>query len=282
MKTTPYTPVLLALTVLVMGACSTIKSTTLLDQTRADYQVAQSNPKIATYAQLEMKQAGDALGLANVAATKNESVENIDKLAYLAKQKIALTQEVAKQKSAEADVAGAGKERDQMRLQQRTEEANESKFVARVAMGDAVESRERTAKLEAELTALKAKKTERGMVITLGDVLFGTNLSRVNPEGRNTLQKLAEMLNQNPQRTVLIEGFADSRGTEEHNQTLSEHRADAVGKALQDMGISGARVTTQGYGEGYPIAANDSKAHQQLNRRVEVIISNESGKIPAR
>lgn len=125
-----FTPALLTIAVLV-GACSSIpKTTSLLDQARGDYVAAQNNPKVASYAQLEMQQASVALEQANAAANHADSAEKIDKLAYLAKQKIALTQEVAKQKSAEAEIASAGKERNQVLLEQRTNEADKAKMSA--------------------------------------------------------------------------------------------------------------------------------------------------------
>jgi outer membrane protein OmpA-like peptidoglycan-associated protein len=120
------------------------------------------------------------------------------------------------------------------------------------------------------------------MVITLGDVLFGTDLARLNPEGIRTAQKLANVLQQNPQRTVLVEGFADSTGTAAHNQDLSERRATAVRTALQDMGVTRDRVAIRGYGEAYPVAANDTNANRQLNRRVEIVLSDDTGKVIAR
>ncbi|MDO9195286.1 OmpA family protein [Rhodoferax sp.] len=296
MKKYYTTPILLAIAVLV-GACSSGPATTsLLDQTRSDYRMAQSNPNVASYAALEMKQAGDALAQANAAASGNDSAEKIDKLAYLAKQKIALTQEVAKQKSAEAEVVSAGKQRDQMRLDQRTTEADQakasaeqSKVAAQVAQGEAAaaqrktqEAQARAAQLEAQLADLAAKKTERGMVITLGDVLFGTDLARLNAEGMRTAEKLANVLQKNPQRTVLVEGFTDSTGTAAHNQDLSERRATAVRGALQELGVARERVAIRGYGETYPIAANDTAQNRQLNRRVEIVLSDDTGKISPR
>jgi outer membrane protein OmpA-like peptidoglycan-associated protein len=272
------------------------KSTSLLDQTRSDYLAAQGNPNVATYAPLEMKQAGEALAQANTAANDADSAEKIDKLAYLAKQKIALTQEMAKQKSAEANVASAGKERDQIRLDQRTNEADkakasadQSRLAAQVAQGEAADAQRKTqeaqaraAQLEAQLADLSAKKTERGMVITLGDVLFGTDIARLNPDGMRTAQTLANVLQQNPQRTVLVEGFTDSTGTTSHNQELSERRASAVGSALQGMGVARDRIAIRGYGEAYPAAANDTAQNRQLNRRVEIVLSDISGKVTQR
>ena len=289
MKKNYFTPALLSIAILV-GACSSIpKTTSLLDQARGDYVAAQNNPKVASYAQLEMQQASAALEQANAAANHADSTEKIDKLAYLAKQKIALTQEVAKQKSAEADIASAGKERNQILLAQRTNEADQakmsaeqSKLAAQVAQGETQEAQARAAQLEAQLADLAAKKTERGMVITLGDVLFGTDMARLTPNGMRTAQKLADILQQNPQRTVLIEGFTDSTGGAAHNQELSERRAAAVRNALQELGVASERVAIRGYGEAYPVAPNNTAQNRQLNRRVEIVLSDVGGKVAPR
>jgi outer membrane protein OmpA-like peptidoglycan-associated protein len=284
-----FTPALLLIATL-LGACSSIPTTTsLLDQTRNDYQMAQSNPKVTSFAPLEMKLAGEAMAKANDAARNNDDAEKIDKLAYLARQKIALTQEVAKQKSAEAEIANAAGERDKIRLASRTNEADQAKQSVQLAQGDAAQARRltqdaqaRTALLEAQLVDLAARKTERGMVITFGDLLFGTDLARLNVDGLRTAQKLAAVLQQNPQRSVLIEGFADSTGSTAHNQELSERRANAVRSALEDVGVARNRIAISAYGEAYPVAANDSGANRQLNRRVEIILSDDLGKVMPR
>jgi outer membrane protein OmpA-like peptidoglycan-associated protein len=120
------------------------------------------------------------------------------------------------------------------------------------------------------------------MVITLGDVLFGTDLARLNAEGMRTAEKLANVLQKNPQRTVLVEGFTDRTGTAAHNQDLSERRATAVRGVLQELGVARERVAIRGYGETYPIAANDTAQNRQLNRRVEIVLSDDTGKISPR
>lgn len=289
MKKNYFTPALLTIAVLV-GACSSIpKTTSLLEQARGDYVAAQNNPKVASYAPLEMQQASAALEQANAAANHADSIEKIDKLAYLAKQKIAVTQEVAKQKSAEAEIASAGKERNQILLAQRTNEADkakmsaeQSKLATQVAQGQAQDAQARTAQLEAQLADLAAKKTDRGMVITLGDVLFGTDMARLTPDGMRTAQKLADILKQNPQRAVLIEGFTDSTGSAAHNQQLSERRAAAVHNALQELGVAAERVAIRGYGEAYPVTSNDTAQNRQLNRRVEIVLSEAGSKVAPR
>lgn len=303
MKTIQRSTIILAVAALV-GACSSMPtSTSLLSQTRSDYAAAQGNADIARYAPLEMKQASDAMTQANAAANDNDSDEKVDKLAYLARQKIAMTQEVARQKSAEASVATAAKERDQLRLDQRTYEADQANasanrananadqaaLSAQVAQSETAEAQRKTleaqahsAQLEAQLADLAAKKTERGLVITLGDVLFGTNLAILNPDGMRTAQKLADVLQKNPQRMVLVEGFTDSTGTASHNQELSERRVTSVRDALLEMGVGRERVAMRGYGHQFPVADNGTAQSRQLNRRVEIVISDAGGAIPQR
>lgn len=305
-----FAPVIL-MTAMLLSACSTTpKTTSLLDQTRMDYQAAQNNSNVQTLAPLEMRQADVAMNDANKAAKDNESSEKIDRLAYIAKQKIGVAQELAKQKQAEAAVADAAKARDQIRLEQRTNEADKAKMqadqakaqadqarlAAQIAQGEAseaqrraqeeqakaLEMQNRNAALEAQLADLQAKTTVRGIVITLGDVLFGVDQAKLNPDGMRTVQKLATVLQSNMQRTVLIEGHTDNTGSQAHNQDLSERRAAAVRSALVLMGVSRDRVEIKGYGEAFPIAENNNAQNRQLNRRVEIILSDVNGKITPR
>ena len=298
-------------TAVMLGACSSMPTTTpLLDQARGDFVAANNNPNISSLAPLEFKQASDALEQANAAAARKDSLEQIDKLAYIAKQKIATAQEVAKQKSAEADIARSGQQRDQVRLEARTAEADRAKMEAERAKMDAAnaqgqavaaqnqaaaaqsaaqaaeaqtrEAQARAAQLEAMMVDLQAKKTERGMIITIGDVLFATGQATLTGNGTATLRKLADVLAQNPNRTILVEGFTDSVGSTDSNQALSERRASAVRAALVDMGVAKERIAMRAYGEAYPVAANDNAGNRQLNRRVEIVLSNEGAPIAPR
>lgn len=299
------------LTTLVLAACSSMpKTTSLLEQTRMEYQAAQNNPNVSTLAPLEMSQATVAMNDANTAAKNDENSEKIDRLAYLAKQKIGLAQELTKQKMAEASVAAAAQTRDQIRLDQRTSEANQAKLQADQAKAQAEQARlaaqiaqaeasdaqkrimdeqakaneiqNRNAALEAQLAELKAKTTERGIIITLGDVLFGIDQAKLTPDGMRTTQKLADVLQSNMQRTVLVEGYTDNTGSKAHNQDLSERRAAAVRSALVLMGVARDRIAIRGYGEAYPAAENDTAQNRQLNRRVEIVLSDASGKTISR
>jgi outer membrane protein OmpA-like peptidoglycan-associated protein len=303
-------PITFAIAV-VISACSTAPTTTsLLDQAHGDYLSAQANPRVSTYAQLELKQGGDALAEADNAAREHKGTETIDKLAYVAKQKIALAQEVGRTKADEVAAGMAAKERDQMRLDARTAEADTAKanaerakasaemsqaeaerarLAALAAQGQAADALRQTqdaqahaALLESQLAELSAKQTPRGMVITLGDVLFATDQAVLSANGMSTVQKLATVLGQNPERTVLIEGHTDSTGTSSHNQVLSERRADAVRVALLSMGVPRDRIVTRGYGPTYPVASNNTPQDRQLNRRVEIVLSDANGNVVSR
>ncbi len=289
---------------ILLGACSSMPTTTpLLDQARGDFIAANNTPQVSSLAPLEFKAASDALELANAAAARKESLTEIDKLAYIAKQKIATAREVAKQKGAEADIANSGKVRDQVRLEARTAEAERARADANAAQAQAAaaqgaaadaqrqaadaesrtrEAQARAASLEAMMADLQAKKTERGMIITIGDVLFATGQATLTQAGMANLRKLADVLTQNPERTVLVEGFTDSVGAAAYNQELSEKRAASVRNALLGMGIAPERVAMKGYGKLYPVANNDSPGNRQLNRRVEIVLSNAGNPIAPR
>lgn len=282
---------------ILLGGCSSMPTTTpMLDQARGDFIAANNNPQVSSYAPLEFKQASDALEAANAAAARKESLDTIDKLAYIAKQKIATAQERAKQKAAEAQIADAGRERDQVRLQARTAEAERARADAAAANAQAAaaqgqaadaeararDAQARTAALEAMMSDLQAKKTERGMIVTIGDVLFATGQASLTQAGMGNLRKLADALGQNPERTVLVEGFTDSVGGAAYNLSLSERRAAAVRSALTGMGVDERRIAMKGYGEAYPVAPNDTAGNKQLNRRVEIVVSNSAAPIPAR
>ena len=287
---------ILAAAVLAAACASAPVTTPTLDQARADFVSANNNPQVSTYAPNEFKQASEALDQANQAAARRESLNDVDRLAYVAKQRIATAQEVAKGKAAEANIADASRQRDQVRLDARTAEAERAKREAEAATAQAQQAQaaaqaaqqqnavlaERAAQLEALLNDIQAVKTERGYVVTIGDVLFATDKATLNANGMSTLRKLADVMTQNPNRTVLVEGFTDSTGSADYNQNLSQERATAVANALTSMGVARDRISMRGYGKAFPVASNDNAAGRQQNRRVEIVLSNEGATIPPR
>jgi outer membrane protein OmpA-like peptidoglycan-associated protein len=257
--------VLLTGAAILTGCNSVPPKNATLEEARSNYSAAQSDPQVANLASIEFKQASDALNEAETAWRDKDKPELVNHLAYVANRKALIARETAALKAAEQSVQNADAERNKVLLEARTTEADLAK--------------NRVRSLEDEL---KAKNTDRGLTITLGDVLFDTGKSQLKTGGMRTLQKLSAFLNQNPERQVLIEGFTDSVGGEEYNQSLSERRADAVRTALVDLGISGDRINTRGYGKNYPVADNSTSAGRQLNRRVEVVISKDNQAITPR
>lgn len=279
----------------VLAGCAAPKNA-LLTEAHNSYNNAAINPQVTNLAALELKDADSSLRNADNALKNRESTDNVNHLSYIAMQKISLAQEAAKRRAAEIAVTNATENRNLVRLQARTAEADAAKLHAAdiqqtadqqaLALAAASEQSNRDqdiiAQQEMQLKELNAKKTKRGLVVTLGDVLFNTNRAQLKSGGTRSVEKLAGFLNKYPQQKVLIEGYTDSRGSDKLNQELSERRAETVRDTLNRMGVSKDRISTQGYGEKYPIAGNDTAANRQMNRRVEIILSDESGNISRR
>lgn len=133
-----------------------------------------------------------------------------------------------------------------------------------------------------ESSTIEVRGTERGLVLTLGDVLFGFGRVELTKNGEREVAKLSDYLKRHPKRNVVIEGFTDSVGSIDYNMGLSERRASAVRTSLINNGIDPDRVHSRGYGESFPVATNATDAGRQQNRRVEIVISDEDGMIPPR
>jgi len=154
-------------------------------------------------------------------------------------------------------------------------DADVARSDADTARTDAERARAQNEELQREITALNAQITDRGLVVTLGDVLFETANSQLRGGIPNNLDKLAGFLKRFDTRTVIIEGHTDSVGSDDSNMSLSQRRADSVQSYLVGQGIAAARISADGKGEGSPVADNASETGRQQNRRVEVIISNQ-------
>jgi outer membrane protein OmpA-like peptidoglycan-associated protein len=281
-----------------------------LEQARVVYRQAEQDPVIADNAPIELREAEDSLRHAEQLYAAGAEPAEIDHQAYVTKQRVAIARELAQQGEAEAEMRLAEAERQQILLEARTAEANRALALAEQRAQQAIRAREmaeerereaQMARLEAERAQAKARKlaaraetlsrqvselqardTERGLVMTLGDLLFDTGETELTEGGVRAAEKLAEFLEEYPERNILIEGFTDSIGDEDYNQHLSEQRAGSVRDALVADGVDPARIRTIGYGEQFPMASNATDEGRQQNRRVEVIISDPEGDIPER
>jgi outer membrane protein OmpA-like peptidoglycan-associated protein len=179
---------------------------------------------------------------------------------------------------AEARRMKLGEARERSRLDARTREADAAHADAEAtrvaAAGAATEAARQADDMQRQIAALQAKVTERGIVLTLGDVLFSSGRADLKPGTANNLDRLVAFLNQDPGRNVAIEGHTDDVGSDDSNQGLSQRRAESVKSFLVGQGIGTARITASGKGEHEPVADNQSEGGRQQNRRVEVIIDN--------
>ncbi|HSN70302.1 MAG TPA: OmpA family protein, partial [Steroidobacteraceae bacterium] len=160
------------------------------------------------------------------------------------------------------------------RLDARTREADRARDARDVARVAAAEAAQQVDELQQQIDAIDAEVTDRGLVLTLGDVLFATDRADLKTGATTSLDRLVGFLVEYPNRSVEIEGHTDSVGSEDYNQGLSQRRADSVRTYLTQQGIGAQRVSASGKGESQPIANNDFASGRQQNRRVEIIIAN--------
>jgi outer membrane protein OmpA-like peptidoglycan-associated protein len=283
-------------------------------EARAMLTQLQADPNLASRAPISMKEAEAAVHLA-------EQPEADPQLAayrvYMADRKVATARADAETKYAEDQRVGLTEQREKVRLDARTHEADlamskvasaQAESAAQKAQADAARNQAGAAEAQADAAAaaaaaaalaaqqqaqsaamsaqqqadelqrqiavLQAKVTDRGIVLTLGDVLFATNRAELTSGAGNNLNKLVAFLDKYPDRTVNIEGYTDSTGSADYNMGLSQRRADSVRSYLVGQGVGSGRLVASGKGMSSPVADNDSATGRQQNRRVEVIINN--------
>ena len=254
-------------------------------------------------APVAFEEAREAVTLAETVRVGGGDLARVDHLGYIALQRVRIAEQTARLNRAGRDVEAARAERQQVQLEARTAEAEAAqrqaareraeaeaarreaeaaraqaereRAEAEAARRDAEAALRRARELADQVNDLQAQLTSRGLVLTLGDVLFATAQADLQPGGLLAVDRLVTFLNDYPNRRVLIEGFTDEVGSEDSNLRLSERRAAA-------RGIAPNRIRTRGYGEAFPVATNATAAGRQQNRRVEIVISDEDGQIPDR
>jgi outer membrane protein OmpA-like peptidoglycan-associated protein len=283
-----------------------------LANAKAAYAQARANPNVEINARIPLMDAGRAVEAASQAqeydemdhlaylaerktriavATAEEQMAENDKKALSRETERMIVQGREREQGArmEARESNAAARESNAEARSQTQKAQIAKMEARESNAEAQESnaeaRSQTQKaekatakadmLQQEIAALKGRMTERGVLLTIGDVLFATGTANLSPMADNEINRLAVFMKKYPDRNVLIEGYTDSTGPEGANLDLSRQRANAVSDKLVAQGISRSRITTRGFGEESPLASNDSPAGREQNRRVDVIILNE-------
>jgi OmpA-OmpF porin, OOP family len=265
----------------VLSACSaTPDRNETLERARALVQQVESSPR-AGIAAADIANARASLDAANRLAASRTGVSDMEYEAANA----TLSAQIANEKilTAEANeaVANGTAQRQAVLIQARERDVQKSTAQADDSRRHATASQARADSLETELADLKLKKTERGLVLTLGDVMFDTGQATLQPGAYATLDRLATALRQQSERKVLIEGHTDNVGSSENNQGLSERRAQSVERGLMQRGVERSQITALGKGEDFPIAGNETVDGRQSNRRVELIFTDAQAQIAA-
>lgn len=290
----------------VLGGCAASAqqraARSQLERAQEAYLQAESDPSVQAYAPVRLAEAQKALQDAQQAKHSDEMLH----LSYLAERKAQIASVTGATGKTEQRTEQLRKETSEVLLQKRDRElkvarsetdtkAREAEQWRRLAEARAKDDakvrdarqaedaeakaleaeRAKAAALANELASLKAQHTDRGLVLTVGDVLFAPGKAEVGPGAQRSIDKLAEFLRAYPKRNVLIEGHTDNLGNEDFNVKLSQQRADSVRDLLIARGVSPQRIRTKGYGPKFPVVDNESAAGRQQNRRVEVLVLNE-------
>lgn len=238
---------------LALAACAGRPSEPL-EQARASVGAIQNDGDVREHAAVQLDQAEGALQRLEAAWEEDEPGEEIEHLAYVTQRRVAVAEARAEEGMAQEEMDRLAEARGQVVLQAREREV---------------------ATLEQRLAELQAKPTERGLVLTLGDILFEVDGTDLAPGGIQQLTRLADALRTEPERNIVIEGHTDSTGTDAYNNNLSQQRAFSVEDFLISQGLDPRRIVSRGYGEQFPVATNDTMAGRQQNRRVEIVILDE-------
>lgn len=243
-----------------------------LERARSNYQQAQRDPDISIYAPAALQEAQQSLQHAEYVWSNAKDSDEVTHLSYVTDQHVAIARATTEKNIAEAEIGQLSAERERVLLEARAREAARAQHAADAALMQAEQEAARARLLEQELVELKARETERGLVLTLGDVLFEYDRATLRPGAMQNLSRLAVFLRENPEKNLLIEGHTDSLGSDSYNRELSLQRAQAVESFLLQNGVDITRMITRGYGKSSPVASNDTEAGRQENRRVEIVI----------
>ena len=220
----------------LVAACAG-RSSASLQEARSAVATARGDQEVLARAPEELLESERALDRAESAFRGGADQDEIDHLAYLARQRAVTAQALAEERVALTEMEGLNEQ------------------------------------LEDELAGLPARQTDRGLVVTLGeDILFDTDRADIKAGGAQELARIADFLRNHPDRNLLVEGHTDSTASDTYNLALSQRRANAVEDFLISLGVDPTRIDGRGYGEQLPVATNDSAAGRQQNRRVELVI----------
>ena len=206
-------------------------------------------------------QAQQAQAQAQADAQARANAEQAQQQAEAAQQQAQSAQQQAQAQAEQASQQAA----------QATQQAAQAQQQAQQAQQQAQQMRSRL--LQQLNSILQTQDTPRGLVVRMSDVLFATGHYQLTADAKVSLAKMSGVLLAYPGLKLEVDGYTDSTGTDEVNQTLSDKRAEAVRTFLVAQGVSPDSISSQGFGSANPIASNGSAQGRQMNRRVDMIVS---------
>ena len=253
--------------VLGLQGCASERSEVALEQASTSFQSVKDDSNVLRSAPRDVIRAGESLAKAERLATYWGTGSDVRHYAYLSQRYSEIAREHSNLMLNQERQAKLELERQRLQLALR-----EAKLSSVQQQGKW---------LEEQIVSLATTQSDRGLVMTLGDVLFDTGQAELKNSASRTVLKLVQFLQLNPKRVVRIEGYTDSTGNPEDNLTLSRDRAQSVADMLVDLGIDEKRIKVIGYGDQYPVEVNASERGRAQNRRVEIVFSDEKGRLGA-
>jgi outer membrane protein OmpA-like peptidoglycan-associated protein len=252
---------------LLLSGCASSHSSSeqALEAAHSAFQKVKEDADVLRSAPKELIRAGESLARADRLSSYWGSSEDVAHYAYLSQQHSAIAGQMSVLNLNQERAVKLELERQRLQLALR-----EAKLLS---------VQEQSNWLEEQMVSLATTQSERGLVMTLGDVLFDAGHSDLKASANRTVLKLVQFLQLNPRRIVRIEGYTDSRGDAQENLELSRARAQAVADVLVDLGIDSKRIEVQGHGEAFPVTENASAKGRAQNRRVEIVFSDEQGRL---
>ena len=243
---------------LVLSACGgTPKKIDALESARASYSSASAKELVVKHAASELDDARIAIEKADRIHKDDGKRGHSEHYAYVASQKVKIAELIAQRKEDDAKLSSMNLERQKVQLDARSRQVDKA--------------REETLAMQRQLEEMQAQVTERGIVATLGDVLFDIGEATLKATSAQNMDRIASFMDNYPERSAIVEGHTDNMGDDDFNLDLARERAFSVRTALVSRGIDNARITMKSRGEASPIADNNTAAGRQKNRRVEVI-----------
>ena len=279
------TPILGAL---LLAACASVPKGPPPEIVRLDGELSRlrADPRIAPNAVDEISKAQAAV---NVMSNQGRRLDEpmFRHGIYIADRLVQTAESVGLARYAEQHGKQLGVERDRLLLDVRSREAENARQLAssalatasaerrnaEIARADANAARNELEVMRAQVTELQTRQTERGLVVTLGDVLFEVDRAAIKPGATRALDQLVAALRTDPAAAITIEGHTDSTGSRDYNMDLSTRRMNSVRAYLVTHGVDPARISGRGLGPDYPVASNATDSGRLQNRRVEVIVN---------